>query len=174
MTLAQQFVRVGVAIFVIKRDCLTKEYKILIGRRGKGDPGKPINGQGCFQVPGGHLEWGESFKACASRELFEETGIHVEESDIMFLTATNDIAFEENRHYVTIFTAVRVEEQVEAILMEPNKCEGWNWYTVSESMKLMPLFNPLKEFFEDTEAKSRLIHMAESKMISAPGHSYET
>jgi 8-oxo-dGTP pyrophosphatase MutT (NUDIX family) len=63
---------------------------------------------GTMQLPGGHLEYGESFAETAAREVLEETGLEV--GNIKFLTATNDV-FGEGKHYVTIFvTCVIVGE----------------------------------------------------------------
>lgn len=58
---------------------------------------------GCLQLPGGHLEFGESWEECARREILEETGLAVR--DVRFLTATNDVFAAEKKHYVTIFMA---------------------------------------------------------------------
>lgn len=60
---------------------------------------------GTWQLPGGHLEYGESFEGCAAREVLEETGLKVDFNSALFLTATNDIMAEEGKHYVTIFVA---------------------------------------------------------------------
>ena len=71
---------------------------------------------GSIQLPGGHLEIGESFERCAMREVEEETGISVaREEQIKFVTATNDVFSTEGegRHYVTIFVACKVEDDVE-------------------------------------------------------------
>jgi 8-oxo-dGTP pyrophosphatase MutT (NUDIX family) len=45
--------------------------KILIG-----------NENGVFQFPGGHLEENESFNDCLKREVLEETGIEIDDSEI--------------------------------------------------------------------------------------------
>ncbi len=54
-------------------------------------------------MPGGHLEFGESFEHCAIREVLEETGLSINPESVQFLTATNDIMASERKHYVTIF-----------------------------------------------------------------------
>ncbi|KAL5113840.1 hypothetical protein ACEQ8H_008260 [Pleosporales sp. CAS-2024a] len=69
------------------------------------------HGAGTFQLPGGHLEHGETFATTAAREVLEETGLEV--GNIKFLTATNDM-FDEGKHYVTIFVTSEIvgEEKV--------------------------------------------------------------
>ena len=51
---------------------LLKNGKLLIG-----------NENGVFQFIGGHLEEGENFKDCLKREVLEETGIELEENEII-------------------------------------------------------------------------------------------
>lgn len=52
-------------------------------------------------MPGGHLEYQESFEACAIREVCEETDLEV--TRLHFLTATNDILEQEERHFITVW-----------------------------------------------------------------------
>lgn len=56
---------------------------------------------GTWALPGGHLEFGESFEDCVKRELLEETALDV--INLEFLTATNDVMEAEGKHYITIF-----------------------------------------------------------------------
>lgn len=64
---------------------------------------------GTFALPGGHLEFQESFEDCAARELEEETGISVLAKDVHFVTCTNNILHQDSgKHYVTIFMAARL------------------------------------------------------------------
>lgn len=55
---------------------------------------------------------GESPEACAVREVAEETGLVVQDVDVRFLTATNDIFASEGKHYVTLFVACRIGDDV--------------------------------------------------------------
>ncbi|KAF2212865.1 hypothetical protein CERZMDRAFT_4157, partial [Cercospora zeae-maydis SCOH1-5] len=120
-------VRVGVGVFIISRTSSPSPTNptILLGLR------KNSHGSGTFALPGGHLEFNESFTACAQREVLEETGLVV--TTPKFLTATNDIMESENKHYVTIFMCcVRADETQEARNLEQEKCGGWEWVSWEE------------------------------------------
>ncbi|KAK0943234.1 hypothetical protein LTR48_006393 [Friedmanniomyces endolithicus] len=105
---------------------------------------------GTYALPGGHLDFGESFEQCAAREVKEETGLNVQ--DVRFLTATNTVFGDTGKHYVTIFmTAMVVASNdgsvAEPQRLEPDKCEGWSWCTFAELRKMptqdKKLFKPL-------------------------------
>lgn len=125
--------RVGVGVIV------QKGGHVLIGQR------KGSLGDGHWALPGGHLEYGESFEACATREVLEETGIAV--SDVCFATAENTV-FPEGKHYVTIFMHAQAPTGADARLMEPDKCSRWCW-VMWEDLKLhKPLFQPLQQLVQ--------------------------
>jgi 8-oxo-dGTP diphosphatase len=67
--------------------------EVLIIKRGK----PPRHGD--WSIPGGRLEWNEPVKACALRELKEETGV---EAELLGLVDVLDGLFGEGRHYVLI------------------------------------------------------------------------
>ncbi|KAJ6052111.1 uncharacterized protein N7446_006753 [Penicillium canescens] len=132
-------VRVGVGVFV-----LNSHGKFVIGKR------QGSVGAGTWALPGGHLEFGESFETCAEREVLEETGMKI--SDVRFLTAVNSVMGDENKHYVTIFMGARVHGSEEPKILEPEKCEAWEWISWDE-MKAgvgegWNLFMPLSELFK--------------------------
>jgi ADP-ribose pyrophosphatase YjhB (NUDIX family) len=69
-----------------------------------------IYNPGTWALPGGHLEFGETFENCAEREILEETGLAIR--NIQFLTATNNVMPAENKHYVTVFVGGSIYGEV--------------------------------------------------------------
>ncbi len=123
--------KVGVSVIVIK------DKKVLIGKR------KGSHGENTWAFPGGHLEGGESWEICAKREVMEEVGIAI--SDVTFVAATNDIFEKEQKHYITLFVTSRYAGG-EIQVMEPEKCEGWEW--IAWDMLPQPLFLPIENLLK--------------------------
>ncbi|CAN6675704.1 unnamed protein product [Malus baccata var. baccata] len=117
---------------------LTKGKEVLLGRR------RSSIGDSKFSLPGGHLEFGETLEECAARELKEETDLHIK--NIELLTVTNHVFLEEAKpcQYVAIVTkAVLADEDQEPQNMEPNMCDGWDWYESDNLPKT--LFWPMEK-----------------------------
>ena len=113
--------RVGVGVFLIHAPTRT----FLFGQR------QGSLGHDTWALPGGHLDFGESFEMCAAREVEEETGIVLDDDRVEFWTATNSVMEDGTRgrsHYVTVFMMAKVgEERPVAERREPDKCLGWEW-----------------------------------------------
>lgn len=110
----KQIPRVGVAV-IIKKD-----NKILLGKR------KNAHGEGTWAFPGGHLEFGERVLDCAKREVYEEVGIKI--NNLEHGPYTEDVFKKENKHYITLFI-ISDYESGEVKIMEPEKCESWEWFS---------------------------------------------
>uniref|UniRef100_A0A8C2KJ38 Nudix (nucleoside diphosphate linked moiety X)-type motif 15 n=1 Tax=Cyprinus carpio TaxID=7962 RepID=A0A8C2KJ38_CYPCA len=72
------------------------------------DSFNPGFGKGTYQLPGGHIEFGETWEKCAQREVME---------------VINSIKLEENYHYVTIFMQGELDRffSAEPVNLEPEK-----------------------------------------------------
>jgi 8-oxo-dGTP diphosphatase len=123
--------RIGVGIFVFKDGKF-----IMLKRRGS-------HGAGSWSVPGGHLEFGESFEQTAAREVLEETGLKIK--NIRFGAVTNDLFEEENKHYVTIWMLSDYESG-EPKILEPEKCDGMAWHDFETLPQ--PLFVPWNQLLK--------------------------
>jgi 8-oxo-dGTP diphosphatase len=123
--------KVGVGVFVLK------DGKFLLGKR------KNAHGEGSWCLPGGHLEFNEELEECAIREVMEEAGVNIK--NIRFATITNDMFKEEDKHYITIFMISDIDSG-EAKVMEPDKCERWDWFSVEDLPS--PLFIPMQNLFK--------------------------
>lgn len=149
--------KVGVGAIVLHPD-LTGTDRVLIGER------RSMHGAGQWALPGGHLENGEGWAECASRETAEESGVCVPDAKWSMIRVTNDVMAREAAmgeggqqlaplHYITLFMACRATHEEIASLhnAEPDKCAGWHWKRWDEVRGLMAagrLFLPLQHFLE--------------------------
>ena len=124
--------RIGVGVLLWRDD------RLLLGERVM--PG----GDTVWQLPGGHLEAGESVSLCAVRELREETGIDMSSPRLVGFT---DRPFTvAGHHYVTLFVSGDCPQAAEAANLEPERCMGWKWFPYDALPA--PLFEPISILLE--------------------------
>ena len=123
--------RIGVGVLILK------DNKILLGKR------ISTHGKNTWAPPGGHLEFNEQIEECAIREVKEETNLEIK--NLRIGPITNDIHKDEDKHYVTIFV-ISEYKSGNVKLMEPEKCEQWNWFEWSNLPQ--PLFLPLQNLIK--------------------------
>lgn len=128
---------------------LLKGDKVLLGKR-NADPVKAdsaLRGEGTWTMPGGKLEFGESFEDGATREVLEETGIRLGAVKVICVNNEKN----EHAHFVTVgmfsdrFTG---EPQV----MEPDEITEWKWFPLN--LLPRPLFPPSAHMIENYIKKS--------------------
>jgi len=122
---------IGVGVLIVQ------DGKLLLGKR------TGSHGAGSWGLPGGHLEAGESFAACAMRETAEETGIKI--SEIRNVDFTNDLFKKEGKQYITLFVEATSFSGTPHVL-EPEKCEQWQWFSRNEIPE--NLFKPFQSLLE--------------------------
>ncbi len=113
--------KVGIGTLIFRGD------KILLGRR------LSSHGAGTWQIPGGHLEFGESFEECAVREGLEETGL-TDLRAIDIVSVSNDIAYD--KHYITVGVLVE-SKHGEPTSPETEHSSEWHWHDPNDLPKPM-------------------------------------
>lgn len=111
--------KIGIGVMIFK------DGKVLVSKR------KGSHGSGEYAFPGGHLEYKETFEECAIRETKEECGIEIK--NVRFLYLTNLTKYLP-KHYVQI-GMIADWESGEAVVLEQDKTEEWEWFDIDELMK---------------------------------------
>ena len=109
---------------------ILKDKKILLGKR------KGSHGTGEYSCAGGHLEFGESFEECATREVLEETGVKIK--NIRFLSVVN--VFKHENRQDTVINLASDWESGEPKTDPNEKIGDWQWYSLDELPE--PMFYP--------------------------------
>ena len=121
---------VGCGAFIIN-----DKNEVLLVRRGP----QSKNRVGHWTVPGGALDFGETFHQAIKREIKEELDVDIEILDLLSLV--DDILPEENQHWVTPQFLVRIVSG-EPQIMEPEKCDRLQWFSLDnlpEPLTLMTI-----------------------------------
>jgi 8-oxo-dGTP diphosphatase len=131
-------VGVGFGVMLLRND------KILLGKRNQ-DPAKAssaLNGAGTWTMPGGKLEFGETFEEGAKREINEETGIKLKKVNV--ICVNQDII--ESAHFITI-GLLSEDFNGEARVMEPEEITEWRWFNLNNLPS--PLYFPSAKVLEN-------------------------
>lgn len=118
---------------------ILRDGKILLGKR-HGDPTKAdseLRGEGTWTMPGGKLEFQESFESGVAREVLEETGIAVNAKSLKLVSVSNDKIPE--AHFVTL-GFLCAEHRGEPRVMEPDEITEWGWFPLDSLPS--PLYFP--------------------------------
>ncbi len=133
--------KVGAGLGVI----LIKDGKILLGKRHP-DPDKAdsaFRSAGEWCIPGGKLDFGETFEECAIREVLEETGIKIFDPKIISVHNCKN----EHAHFMTVGVVAK-KWQGEANVMEPDEITEWKWFSLKRLPKprYFPSFMVIENF----------------------------
>lgn len=134
------YIGVGMGACIFNAD-----NKILLTKRGK----KAKNERGKWEIPGGSLEFSETFDQGLKREIKEELNIEIEVTELLQLC--DHIIPDEKQHWVSPTFICKIKNGSPKI-MEPEKCDEIGWFSIEEAKKL-PLSIVTKEDIRVLEAK---------------------
>lgn len=129
---------IGTCVIVLN----SAKTHVLLGRR------KNNYKAGSFGLPGGRIEIGEKVDASAEREILEETGLRA--TCLRYIGVVKE--FQETYDFVH-FAFVCEEFEGEPKVMEPEKCESWEWYELSKLPEgVLPGHRAAIEIYQHPEA----------------------
>lgn len=114
--------KIGVGVGVL---ILNSEGKILLGKRHDDyiKASSELKGAGKWTMPGGKLDFGESFEEAALRETEEETGLKLRKVEVIALNSDQT----DSAHYVTV-GLLGSDFDNEPSVCEPDRIINWDWF----------------------------------------------
>lgn len=112
-----------------------EKEEVLLGLR------QSSHGAGEWSFPGGHQKFGERMEETAKREIKEETGLDVDEFELISVADEMRYIKSDGKHYLNIGIKA-VYQGGEPKILEPDKCREWKWI----SLENLP-----ENLFEGTE-----------------------
>jgi 8-oxo-dGTP diphosphatase len=113
---------IGVGVGAVIRD---ERGRLFLSQRGPDSK----NERGCWEFPGGSVEWGETLTAALRREMNEEYGIQIEVGEL--LDVVDHILPQEGQHWVSPTFICRILAG-EPRILEPGKCSAIGWFFAHE------------------------------------------
>lgn len=123
----------GVMIFNI-------EDKLLLGLRNSDEKkaDSELHEEGTWTMPGGNIEYGETFEEAGTREAKEETGLDIKDLEVICVqTDKNEYA-----HYISVGMIAKTYQGIPKV-MEPDEIVEWKWFDLNDLPK--NIFSPSKK-----------------------------
>ncbi len=102
-----------------------KKGEIFLSKRSK----CTRNQQGCWETPGGAVDFGEKREDAIKREMREEFGIDIKV--IKPLQTVDEILLKEKQHWVATIYLARIKGNKKPRIMEPQKCDAIGWFSLN-------------------------------------------
>jgi 8-oxo-dGTP diphosphatase len=131
-----------VAVYLI----LIKDKKVLLIRRFK-------TGwrDGDYTLPAGHVDGREDIAWAAAREMMEEVGIEVKETDLKVVHVAHHASDGEYQEYIDFYLEAK-NWIGEAVNMEPDKCDDLGWFSLDSLPKnTLPNVRKALEYYQKKE-----------------------
>ena len=111
---------------------LNQKGQILLGKRNEDEllADSEMHEEGTWTLPGGNIEYGESFFEAGIREAKEETNLDVSDLELFCVqTDKNEFA-----HYISVgLIAKKYSGKIN--VNEPNEITMWNWFDLDKLPK---------------------------------------
>lgn len=88
------------------------------------------NEKGCWEIPGGGVDFGEKLSDAIKREMIEEYGVEIE--IIEQFSAADHIIPNENQHWVATTFLAKLKAGNKPKIMEPEKCDEIGWFSLNK------------------------------------------
>ena len=99
------------------------------------------NEHGCWEAPGGSVDFGESLEEAVKREMKEEYGVGLE--IIEQFPASDHLIPKEGQHWVATTFLATLKKGQQPQIMEPEKCDAIGWFSLDKLPRPLSLITKM-------------------------------
>lgn len=127
------------------------------------------NQQGCWETPGGAVDFGEKRENAIKREIKEEFGVDIE--IIKPFQTVDEILPKEKQHWVATIFLAKIIGNKKPKIMEPRKCDAIGWFSINNLPTPLSYVTTLdtkayREYLKSDNRQIRKKHLAKNKKIT--------
>lgn len=112
------------------------------------------NEKGCWEIPGGSVEFGESLEKAAKREIKEEYGVVVDL--IEQFPAADHLIPKEKQHWVATTFLAKIKSGTPKI-KEPEKCDAIGWFALDNLPSPLSIITKLDLKIYDAKYRTEMV-----------------
>lgn len=110
------------------------------------------NEKGCWETPGGSVEFGEGLEDAVRREMREEYGVEIE--IIQQNPAEDHLIPDESQHWVATTFISKIKDGSVPQIMEPDKCDEIGWFDLDNLPSPLSIITKLDlDYFKKNDLK---------------------
>lgn len=99
------------------------------------------NERGCWEAPGGTVEFGETLEHAIKREIKEEHGVDIQLTTQ--LPSQNHLLSQEKQHWVSSSFICKIKSGQTPTIKEPRKCDAIGWFSLKKLPKPLSIITKL-------------------------------
>lgn len=127
------------------------------------------NQQGCWETPGGAVNFGEKREDAIKREMREEFGIDIK--IIKPLQTADEILSKEKQHWVATIYIAKIKGNKNPKIMEPHKCDAIGWFALDNLPSPLSYITTLdtkayREYLKNSNKEDMKALSAKNKIIT--------
>ena len=113
------------------------------------------NEKGCWENPGGSVDFGETLEQAVRREIKEEYGVEIE--IIEQFPAADHIIIQDRQHWVATTFLAKIKRGHIPKILEPEKCDAIGWFQMNKLPKPLSLITQIDIlYYKKTRKKNKL------------------
>ncbi|MCL5433169.1 MAG: NUDIX domain-containing protein [Patescibacteria group bacterium] len=111
--------------------------ELFLSKRSK----KTSNERGCWETPGGSVDFGEALEEAIKREIKEEYGVEI--YIIEQFPAADHLIPKEKQHWIATTFLAKIKKSQTPRILEPHKCDGIGWFKLNKLPKPLSIITKL-------------------------------